>query len=104
MVEMSLVPKSPDAQRRAREALASTGRGDETSGVVLELRRKDNGKPVWVERWSKPEPGGKYTRTMFVDITDRVLAEQERARLAAQNLYLQEEIKSAHNFDEIIGN
>ena len=104
MVEMSLVPKSPDAQRRAKEALASSGRGDETSGIVLELRRKDNGKPVWVERWSKPEPGGKYTRTMFVDITDRVLAEQERARLAAQNLYLQEEIKSANNFDEIIGN
>lgn len=104
MVEMSLVPKTPDAQRRAKDLLASSGRGDETSGVVLELRRKDNGKPVWVERWSKPEPGGKYTRTMFVDITDRVLAEQERARLAAQNLYLQEEIKSAHNFDEIIGN
>jgi PAS domain S-box-containing protein len=104
MVEMSLVPKTPDAQRRAKEALASSGRGDETSGIVLELRRKDNGKPVWVERWSKPEPGGKYTRTMFVDITDRVLAEQERARLAAQNLYLQEEIKSANNLDEIIGN
>ena len=104
MVEMSLVPKTPDAQHRAKEALAASGRGDETSGVVLELRRKDNGKPVWVERWSKPEPGGKYTRTMFVDITDRVLAEQERAHLAAQNLYLQEEIKSAHNFDEIIGN
>jgi PAS domain S-box-containing protein len=104
LVEMSLVPKSSDAQRRAKEALAASGRGDETRGVVLELRRKDNGKPVWVERWSKPEPDGKYTRTMFVDITARVLAEQERARLAAQNLYLQEEIKSAHNFDEIIGN
>jgi PAS domain S-box-containing protein len=104
IVEMSLVPKTPDAQRRAKEALASSGRGDETRGVVLELRRKDNGKPVWVERWSKPEPDGKYTRTMFVDITARVLAEQERTRLAAQNVYLQEEIKSAHNFDEIIGN
>jgi formate hydrogenlyase transcriptional activator len=32
-----------------------------------------------------------------------VLVEQERARLAAQNVYLQEEIKSVHNFDEIIG-
>ncbi|HVW35730.1 MAG TPA: PAS domain S-box protein, partial [Pirellulales bacterium] len=74
MTEMSLAPKTSDAQRRVKEALASTGRGDETSGVVLELRRKDNGKPVWVERWSKPEPGGKYTRTMFVDITARVLA------------------------------
>jgi transcriptional regulator with GAF, ATPase, and Fis domain len=40
---------------------------------------------------------------MFVDITERVLLEQEQDRLKAQNLYLQEEIKSAHNFDEIIG-
>src|SRR5215472_15567808 len=40
---------------------------------------------------------------MFVDITDRVLMEQEHARLSAQNVYLQEEIKSVHNFEEIIG-
>jgi formate hydrogenlyase transcriptional activator len=102
-VGMSLVANTPDAQRRAREALASIGRGTDTSGVVLELRRKDNGRPVWVQWWSKPEAGGKYTRTMFLDITDRVLLEQEQARLQAQNLYLQEEIKSVHNFEEIIG-
>jgi transcriptional regulator with GAF, ATPase, and Fis domain len=29
--------------------------------------------------------------------------EQEHARLSAQNVYLQEEIKSVHNFEEIIG-
>jgi transcriptional regulator with GAF, ATPase, and Fis domain len=40
---------------------------------------------------------------MFLDITDRVRLEQEQARLQAQNLYLQEEIKAAHNFEEIIG-
>src|SRR5207245_2525926 len=44
-----------------------------------------------------------YTRTMFVDITERVLMEQEKARLEAQNQYLQDEIRSEHNFDEIIG-
>jgi transcriptional regulator with GAF, ATPase, and Fis domain len=38
-----------------------------------------------------------------VDITDRVRAEAERARLRAQNDYLQEEIKSVHNFEEIVG-
>jgi PAS domain S-box-containing protein len=102
-VGISLVPNTPDAQRRVQEAFASIGRGTDTSGVVLELRRKDNGKPIWIQWWSKPEPGGKYTRTMFVDITDRVLMEQEKARLTAQNIYLQEEIKSVHNFDEIIG-
>jgi PAS domain S-box-containing protein len=100
---LSLVPDTPDAQKRVKEAFASVGRGTDTSGVVLELRRKDDGKPVWIQWWSKPEPGGQYTRTMFVDITDRVLMEQEQARLAAENVYLQEEIKSVHNFEEIVG-
>jgi formate hydrogenlyase transcriptional activator len=99
----SFIPATPDAQRRFREAFASIGRGTDTSGVVLELRRKDNGKPIWIQWWSKPDPSGQFTRTMFLDITDRVLMEQEQARLTAQNLYLQEEIKAAHNFEEIIG-
>src|SRR6516162_4912268 len=102
-VGKSFIPDTPDAQRRVREAFASVGRGTETSGVVLELRRKDDGRPVWVQWWSRPEPNGKYTRTVIVDITERVLMEQEKARLQQQNLYLQEEIKSVHNFEEIIG-
>ena len=40
---------------------------------------------------------------MFIDITERVLMEQEKARLEAQNVYLQEEIKGTHNFEELIG-
>src|SRR5262249_44806415 len=78
-------------------------RGMETRGVIIELQRKDDGKPVWVQIWARPEPGGKFTRTMFLDVTDRVLMERERARLAAENVYLQEEIKSVHNFEEIVG-
>ena len=42
----------------------------------------------------RPDPSGTYTRTMFVDITERVLMEQEKARLEAQNIYLQEEIQA----------
>ena len=103
MVGMSLVPNTADAQRRVKEAFASVGRGTDTSGVVLELRRKDNGKPIWIQWWSKPEPGGHYTRTMFVDITERVLMEQAKARLQAENQYLQDELKSVHNFEEIVG-
>ncbi|MGQ0591341.1 MAG: sigma 54-interacting transcriptional regulator [Gammaproteobacteria bacterium] len=103
MVGMSLVPNTADAQRRVKEAFASLGRGTDTSGVVLELRRKDNGKPIWIQWWSKPEPGGHYTRTMFVDITERVLMEQAKARLQAENQYLQDELKSVHNFEEIVG-
>ena len=99
----SLVPDTPDAQGRLREVLDSIGRGTDTSGVILELRRKDDGKPVWVQLWSRPAPGGDYTRTMFFDITDRVLMEQEHTRLQDQNAYLWEEIRSGHNFGDIIG-
>jgi transcriptional regulator of acetoin/glycerol metabolism len=35
-----------------------------------------------------PDPGGQYTRTMFIDITERVLMEREKARLEVQNTYL----------------
>ncbi len=99
----SLAPDTPEAQRRLVQAFESIGRGTDTSGVVLELRRKDNGAPLWIEWWSRPDRSGAFTRTMFVDITERVLLEQERAKLKAQNSYLQEEIKSLHNFDEIVG-
>ncbi len=99
----NFIPDTPEAQRRLKEAFESIGRGADTSGVVLELRRKDNGKPLWIQWWSRPDPGGTYTRTMFIDITERVLIEQEQARLQAQNSYLQEEIRSEHNFDEIVG-
>ena len=99
----SFIPDTPDAQRRLKDAFDSIGKGIDTSGVVLELRRKDNGKPLWIQWWSRPDPSGTYTRTMFVDITERVLMEQEKARLEAANVYLQEEIKTEHNFEEIIG-
>jgi PAS domain S-box-containing protein len=103
MFGKSLVPDTPEAQRRLSAALDSIGRGTNTSGVVLELRRKDDGQPVWIQWWSTPATGGGYTRTMFVDVTDRVLMEQEKARLEAQNTYLIEEIKETHNFEEIVG-
>lgn len=98
----SFIPDTPEAQRRLKEAFDSIGRGTDTSGVILELRRKDNGKPLWIQWWSNPDPSGKFTRTMFVDITAQVLLEQEKQRLQAQNQYLQEEIKLTYNFEEII--
>ncbi len=103
MYGASFIPDTPEAQRRLKEAFDSIGKGVDTSGVVLELRRKDNGKPLWIKWWSRPDPSGTYTRTMFVDITEQVLMEQEKARLEAQTVYLQEEIKGGHNFEEIIG-
>ena len=103
MVGRSLIPDTPEAQRRVQEAFESIARGTDTSGVVLELRRKDDGRPLWIQWWSRPDPSGQYTRTMFIDITEKILLEQEQARLPAQNLYLREEIQSVHNFEEIVG-
>jgi PAS domain S-box-containing protein len=103
IVGISLVPDTPEAQARVQEAFASIGQDTDTSGVVLELRRKDNGKPIWIQWWSKPDSSGQFTRTMFIDITERVLMEQEQVRLEAQNQYLKDEIKTAYNFEEIVG-
>jgi formate hydrogenlyase transcriptional activator len=102
MVGKDMAPKTPDAQRRMKEAFESVGRGTDTSGVVLELLRHDNGQPIWIQWWSNPDVGGQFTRTMFIDITDKVLMEREQARLQAQNQYLREEIKLNNNFEEII--
>jgi formate hydrogenlyase transcriptional activator len=95
-------PEVHETIRRALEAMKTEGKA--FAGVELELRRHDDGRPVWVQWWSKPEPDGRHTRTMIVDITERVLMEREKARLEQQNLYLQEEIKQVHNFEEIVGN
>ena len=102
MVGKDMAPKTPDAQRRMKEAFESVGRGTDTSGVVLELLRHDNGQPIWIQWWSNPDEGGQFTRTMFIDITDKVLMEREQTRLQAQNQYLREEIKLNNNFEEII--
>jgi formate hydrogenlyase transcriptional activator len=99
----TFVPDTPDAQRRLKDAFDSIGKGIDTSGVVLELRRNDNGQPLFIRWWSRPDPSGTYTRTMFIDITEQVLMEREKARLEAQAVYLQEEIKGSHNFEELIG-
>jgi PAS domain S-box-containing protein len=102
-VGMALVADATDVRCKVREAFAAMEKGADAGPVVIELRRKDDGRPVWVQWWSKPDPGGKFTRTVMVDITERVLMEREQARLQQQNAYLQDEIKAAHNFDEIVG-
>jgi formate hydrogenlyase transcriptional activator len=94
---------TPEAQRQGREAIPLMASGTDEKGVVLELRRKDDGRPLWVRWWCRPEPGGNYTRSMFIDITDQVLMEQEKARLEAQNAYLLDEIRTEQNFGDIIG-
>jgi PAS domain S-box-containing protein len=93
----TLLAPTRETQEKVRDALeAMKTQGKEFACVELELRRKDDGRPIWVQWYSKPEPDGKHTRTMLIDVTERVLMELE-------NIYLQEEIKSAHNFEEIVG-
>ncbi|MFO0858729.1 MAG: sigma 54-interacting transcriptional regulator [Phycisphaerales bacterium] len=99
----SFVVDNPDNQRRLQEAFESVGRGTDTSGVILELRRKKSGKPLWIQWWSKPSPDGSFTRTMFIDITDKVLMQREQERLRAQNQQLTEDIKAVQNFGDIVG-
>src|SRR5262245_47458508 len=97
---------TPEGRPRILEVRRKHLAGESVSGWELELRRKD-GRPAWVKVWMEPGRGADGTigpaRAFGVDITDRVLAERERARLHEQNLYLQEEIKSEHNFEQIIG-
>jgi PAS domain S-box-containing protein len=102
----SFMPDTPAGKARSLEVYRKHLAGEAVSGWELELRRKD-GRPLWVNVWMEPGRGEDGTvqasRSFFVDITDRVLAERERARLHEQNLYLQEEIKSEHNFEQIVG-
>ncbi len=103
MFGKSLVPDTPEAQRRLREVLDAMASGTDTSGLVLEMRRKDNGRPLWIQLWSRPVAGGKYARTMFIDITNQMLTEEDKTRLETQNAYLLDEIRSQQNFGDIIG-
>jgi PAS domain S-box-containing protein len=101
-----LFADTPADKSRDAELFRMSLKGEEVSGLEVEMRRKD-GRPLWVSLWMRPIRGadGKVqsSRAIWVDITDRVLAEAERDRLQQQNLYLQDEIKSAHDFEEVIG-
>jgi formate hydrogenlyase transcriptional activator len=101
-----LFADTPTDKKQDAELLRRSLAGEEVSGLEVQMRRKD-GRPLWVSLWMRPIRGtdGKVqsSRAIWVDITDRVLAETERARLQQQNLYLQDEIKLDHNFEEVIG-
>jgi PAS domain S-box-containing protein len=102
----SFLPDTPAGKSRSLEVSRKQQAGEAVSGWEMEMRRKD-GRPLWVQMWMRPVRGDdgsvETARSFFVDITERVLAEREQARLQEQNLYLQEEIKADHNFEQIIG-
>jgi formate hydrogenlyase transcriptional activator len=98
----SIFPDTPEAQHRLREALRLVESGTDACGQALELRRKEDGRPLWVQWWSKRE-AGKYARIMFLDMTEQVLMEREKARLEDQNAYLLDELRNEKNFGDVIG-
>jgi formate hydrogenlyase transcriptional activator len=102
----SFMPDTATGKARSQEIYRKHMAGEVVAGWELELSRKD-GRPLWVNVWMEPGRGEdgavQASRSFLLDITDRVLGERERARLREQNLYLQEEIKSEHNFEQIIG-
>jgi formate hydrogenlyase transcriptional activator len=55
----SLFPDTPEIQRGLREALRLVESEIDACGTGLELRRKEDGRPLWVQWWSKREAGGK---------------------------------------------
>ena len=101
-----LFADTPAGKARDAESFHRFLSGEELSGLEVEMRRKD-GRPLWISLWMRPIRGadGKVqaSRSIWVDVTDRVLAEAERARLQQQNLYLEDELKAARNFEELIG-
>src|SRR5262245_33936568 len=102
----SFTADTPAGRPRSLEVRRKHEAGEPVSGWEIEARHKD-GRPVWIKVWMEPTRGAdgglQAARCFCVDVTDRVLAEQERDRLQQQTLYLQEEIKAVHNFEQIIG-
>src|SRR5262249_12988385 len=102
----SFAADTPSGRPRSLEGRRKHLTGEAVSGWEIEMRRKD-GRSVWIKVWMEPTRGVdgslQAARCFCVDVTDRVLAEKERDRLQEQRLYLQEEIKSHHNFEQIIG-
>jgi PAS domain S-box-containing protein len=96
----------PAGKSRDADVFDRLRRGEEVAGREVKLRRKD-GQALWISLWMTPIRGqdGQLlsSRAIWVDITQRVRAEAERTRLEQQNLYLQDEIKAVHNFEELIG-
>jgi PAS domain S-box-containing protein len=102
----TLTPDTPAGKSRVREVRTKHLAGEAVAGWELELVRK-GGAPLWIKLWMQPVRAAdgsiQAARCFCVDVTAQMLAERERARLEQQNLYLQEEIKADHNFEQIIG-
>ena len=103
MMGKSLLADAPDTHERLLSRLKRSGAGSRRAEWCSNCAARMMADRYGSKWWSRPVPGGKFTRTMFIDITDSVLLEQEKSRLEAQNAYLLDEIRSEQNFGDIIG-
>jgi PAS domain S-box-containing protein len=101
----SFMADTPAGKARGQEVSRKHLAGAAVAGWELEMRHND-GRPLWIKLWLEPCRAADGTvgaaRAIFLDITERVLADQ-RTRLQAQTLYLQEEIKAHYDFEQIVG-
>ena len=99
-------PKRRAAAARPSKRFAECFAGEEISGLELEMRRHD-GSPLWVRRLDAADARrrrGNSGGAFDLGRRHRPRACRGRACPAQeQNLYLQQELKSVHNFEEIVG-
>ena len=78
----TLFGNTPAGKTACAETIQSLLAGEELSGREVEMHRRD-GRPLWISLWMRPlrAADGKVhaSRAIWVDVTDRVLAEAERA-------------------------
>ncbi len=103
---INIFANTPSGRDRGLDVFRRYMAGEEIADYELELKAR-NGRSVWIQLYVTPvhDADGQVvaSRSVWVNITERVEAERERARLQRQNNYLQDELKSVHNFDQIIG-
>ena len=105
-VERFAMPEGLERVRRAIErfktepdALIFVGEAD-----ALRARRADGSVFIQEASLSRCEVGGRPLYTViFRDLEERKNAAREMDELQRQNTYLREEIRSVHNFEEIVG-
>ena len=98
---------TPEAARSLSQALEDIRAGRKTfsfSEPGLKCRRLDGEEFEFEGALSSARLGGTPLYTIYLrDLGERRRLEAEQHRLELQTAYLQDEIKAAHNFDEIVG-